>query len=53
VASKFQYLQWFSIVKKQMKQTVNMLLATDKTMILVFDDSFSLIGAKICLYDAR
>jgi hypothetical protein len=44
VAQKFEWLQWFSYVKNQMKTLINGLISTNMVTIYLFDSTFTLLG---------
>lgn len=50
IAPKFEWLQWFSFVKRQIVQLFNSLLSTEKVSLYLFDESFTTVGS--LLFDA-
>jgi hypothetical protein len=44
VAPRFEWLQWFSFIKRQIVSLFNSLLSTDKVSVYLFDSSFSSLG---------
>eukprot|EP01122_Echinamoeba_exundans_P008306 TRINITY_DN2737_c0_g3_i1.p1 TRINITY_DN2737_c0_g3~~TRINITY_DN2737_c0_g3_i1.p1 ORF type:complete len:561 (-),score=99.44 TRINITY_DN2737_c0_g3_i1:20-1702(-) len=44
VAPRFEWLQWFSFIKRQIVSLFNSLLSTDKVSVYLFDSSFSSVG---------
>jgi hypothetical protein len=47
VAQRFEWLQWFSYVKNQMKTLINGLISTNSVTIYLFDSSFTLLGTVV------